>query len=127
MLKASLNVLMQGVPAGIDAHEISRQLKNVEGVVGVHHLHIWSITIGEPSLSVHVQVAQAEHMNKVLKRVQHLLRQKNFHHSTIQIELFNHKYCHPDHCSDSDSCDDYALSCHDGACHPYEEVHDHAN
>lgn len=119
VLRTAVTILMQGVPEGVDAHKVCRGLESVEGVVGIHHLHIWSITIGEPSLSVHVQVSRAEDMNPVLKRLQHYLRRNNFHHSTVQIEVFDENVCEADCEGD---CTDYALRCHDGDCHTYKDL-----
>uniref|UniRef100_A0A7S3V097 Cation efflux protein cytoplasmic domain-containing protein n=1 Tax=Aplanochytrium stocchinoi TaxID=215587 RepID=A0A7S3V097_9STRA len=120
VLRSSISILMQSVPEGIDPIELCNGLEKIEGVTGIHHLHIWSITQGEPSLSVHVQVFKPEHMNPVLKRVQHFLRKRKFHHSTVQVEVIGEEICSEDECQGEEDCDGYALKMADaGTCHTY--------
>jgi Co/Zn/Cd efflux system component len=58
----------------------------VEGVLEVHDLHVWSLSVGKPSLSVHLLVTR-EDAGSVLKEATALLgRRYNIHHSTIQVE-----------------------------------------
>mmetsp|Transcript_24053 Transcript_24053/g.38664 ORF Transcript_24053/g.38664 Transcript_24053/m.38664 type:complete len:285 (-) Transcript_24053:137-991(-) len=109
IVKVSLNVLMEGVPKNVDPAEIARCLLRIDGVVGVHHLHIWSLTVGEPSLSVHLVVSPGASLEQVLSKAQHLLREKNISHNTIQCERGNSDFCAEDDC-DGDDCD-AAISC----------------
>ena len=57
LLSATLNVLMQGTPEGIDLAEVRRHILEVDGVVDAHDLHVWTLTSGMPVLSVHIVVA----------------------------------------------------------------------
>lgn len=45
---------MERVPKDIDYHAIKAELKAIPGVTGVHDLHIWCLSIGKVSLSVHI-------------------------------------------------------------------------
>jgi cobalt-zinc-cadmium efflux system protein len=56
LAKEALEVLLEATPAHIDPDEIRDHLLGMEGVVDVHDLHVWTITSGLPSLSVHVTV-----------------------------------------------------------------------
>lgn len=56
LAKDALEVLLEATPAHIDPDEIRDHLLGVPGVVDVHDLHVWTITSGLPSLSVHVTV-----------------------------------------------------------------------
>lgn len=61
-------------------------MKDVSGVVSVHDLHIWSLSIGKPSLSVHVFSDQPD-THTVLSAIQKILADKfQIYHSTIQVE-----------------------------------------
>lgn len=74
-----------------DAVETS--IKEIEGVCGVHDLHIWSLTVGKASLSVHIFVDDAHQREgkSVLAAATSMLASRyNIHHTTIQVE-FN--YC----------------------------------
>jgi cobalt-zinc-cadmium efflux system protein len=56
-------------------------------VVGVHDLHVWSMTSGMPVMSAHVVVAQGASASRVLDDLCTCLEQHfDIEHSTIQIE-----------------------------------------
>src|SRR5207248_1754678 len=56
LLKESLNVLMQGVPHGVDLKAVETSLESISGVKELHDLHVWSVTSDRHVLSVHVIV-----------------------------------------------------------------------
>ena len=56
LAREALDVLLESTPAHLDPDEIREHLLGMPGVVDVHDLHVWTITSGLPSLSVHVTV-----------------------------------------------------------------------
>ena len=56
VLRETVGVLLEGAPEGMDAREVGAAIASTEGVVGVHDLHLWTITSGFPALSAHVLV-----------------------------------------------------------------------
>lgn len=86
LLRASMNVLLEGVPEGIDVSEIEKALSDISGIDSVHELHVWSITSGKPSLSVHLVSAQGDHDVVVPEAARILAERFEIHHSTVQIE-----------------------------------------
>jgi cobalt-zinc-cadmium efflux system protein len=89
LLRESLNVLLEGVPEGLDLGEIERGLRSMEGVADVHDLHVWSIASGKPSLSVHVvcTTPMAQDGFALMHRVRELAaRRWGLHHATVQVE-----------------------------------------
>ena len=56
LAKEAVEVLLEVSPPHIDPDEIRDHLLGMDGVVDVHDLHVWTITSGLPSLSVHVTV-----------------------------------------------------------------------
>lgn len=57
----------------------------------VHDLHIWSLSVGKPSLSVHLLVG--EQAKGVLENAHALLvREFKIHHSTIQVRAYLFKF-----------------------------------
>ncbi|KAH7468863.1 hypothetical protein KRP22_011543 [Phytophthora ramorum] len=83
IVRDSIHVLMEGTPDGIHADEIERGLRHCPSVVAVHDLHIWSLSAGLPSLSVHLVSDDAE---TALHGAQRFLMSKGITHTTIQIE-----------------------------------------
>ena len=41
--RESLNILLEGMPRGVDLQEVTKAIQSVEGVLDVHDLHIWCI------------------------------------------------------------------------------------
>mgnify|MGYP001810119746 CR=1 FL=1 len=54
LLKEAGNVLMQGVPAGLDIDAVRRALLATPGVTAVHELHAWALGSKQRVLTVHV-------------------------------------------------------------------------
>jgi cobalt-zinc-cadmium efflux system protein len=94
LLKQSLNILLEGVPEGLQLAQIEGALATVAGVLEVHDLHVWAITSGKVSLTAHLVIEPSTpDPNKVLLEVGELLeKQFSIVHSTIQVELEN---CQP--------------------------------
>ncbi|MQL97649.1 hypothetical protein Taro_030345 [Colocasia esculenta] len=87
MLRNILEVLMESTPREIDATRLEKGLCQVHGVVAVHELHIWAITVGKVLLACHVTItpdADADHVLHMV--VDYIRREYNITHVTIQIE-----------------------------------------
>jgi cobalt-zinc-cadmium efflux system protein len=54
LLKESMNLALQAVPAGIDTQMVSDYLSRLPGVTAVHDLHIWAISTTETALTAHL-------------------------------------------------------------------------
>ena len=54
LLKESMNLALQAVPAGIDTEMVSDYLSRLPGVTAVHDLHIWAISTTETALTAHL-------------------------------------------------------------------------
>lgn len=81
--KQSVHVLMEGTPDGINAEEINNGLRALPSIQTTHDLHIWSLTVGLPSLSVHLV---SETPETALREAQLYLISKGIQHTTIQVE-----------------------------------------
>ena len=83
----SVDILLEGTPAHIDIGEVERSLRGSAGVLGVHDLHIWTISSGLYAMSVHIShdstVRHAELMASLRETLQHRF---GIDHLTIQME-----------------------------------------
>ncbi len=87
LLKATVNILLEGVPAGIDLEKIKTHMMAAEGVLDVHDLHIWAITSDKISLTAHLVIAPHMEEEAIRVNVQNiLLSQFNIKHTTLQTE-----------------------------------------
>jgi cobalt-zinc-cadmium efflux system protein len=90
ILRETVNLLLEGTPRGIDPDAVARSLAAVEGVHGVHHLHIWALGSSRPALSCHLMVGDVpvKSTGSLLDRVNGLLeREYGIGHTTIQFEF----------------------------------------
>jgi cobalt-zinc-cadmium efflux system protein len=82
-----MNVLLEGVPEGIDVVAIETALRAVPGVRDVHDLHVWALSSEMPSLSVHLVLKETQDAETVRKTAAELLEERfSIDHVTLQTE-----------------------------------------
>ena len=91
MILDSVKMLIDSVPEGMNYGQIRRSILNMNHVIDVHDLHIWSIGQNNPALSAHIiltnDCTEKQHWDQCLKQVQGMLAQSfNIKHTTIQVE-----------------------------------------
>lgn len=89
LLRESMNVLLEGVPNGIDVQGVAREILKVKGVVAIHDLHIWAVTSGKNVMTVHVVISQDSLDNqRILGDINEAVTNGfEIGHCTIQLEL----------------------------------------
>ena len=85
-----MTVLMEKVPKEKKIKKIESDLKKIKGVNDVHDLHVWSLSLGKNSLSVHLSCEQNENVFEILEKAKKMVKNKyKIKHFTIQIEDVN--------------------------------------
>lgn len=83
----SVNILLEGTPPHIDAAAVESTILSLEGVCGVHDLHIWTISSGMEALSAHLTHDSAVPHPRLLASVRARLKADfGIEHMTIQME-----------------------------------------
>jgi cobalt-zinc-cadmium efflux system protein len=101
LIMESVDIFLEATPKDINVEELLNELRKIQGVKEVYHLHLWTITSGINAMSAHVLIddrliSSSAH---ILKEIKSLLRNKyKIEHSTIQFE--------------SESCGDNLLQDH---------------
>ncbi len=95
LLGEALDVLLEAAPRGVDMAQVRSHILGVDGVLGVHDLHAWTITSGLPVLSAHVVVTEealaAGHGGRVLDSLCACLGEHfDMAHCTFQLESGAH-------------------------------------
>lgn len=88
VLKSSLHILVEGVPEHLSIEKIGQSMANVDGVLDVHDLHVWSICSGHVALSAHVITADQKLTDGggIMAELKARLSKFGIEHTTIQFE-----------------------------------------
>ncbi|MFO1315475.1 MAG: cation diffusion facilitator family transporter [Burkholderiales bacterium] len=88
LLRESINILLQGVPKGIDIAKIEEALRQIPGVIELHDLHVWALTSGRFVLSSHIVIASKSTDERQVMRsaTEIVTRDFGIADSTIQVE-----------------------------------------
>lgn len=96
LIKESVDILLEAIPAGIELVKVSDTIESIEGVKAVHDLHIWCITTGMVALSGHIVVPNEflDRGDEILNMVKRKLKDRfQIDHTTIQIESEQYGEC----------------------------------
>lgn len=94
-LKDVLNLFLEKTPHGINIGEITEHICEVEGVLGVHHIHVWSMDGHNNYATMHVVVNGDAHIIK--DKIRDELREHGIGHVTLELEAED-EHCHEEHC-----------------------------
>lgn len=87
LLRDTTNILLEGVPIGLELKQVRGAIATVPGVVGLHDLHVWSTSNDEVSCTAHVTLAPDANAETVRASVVAMLDERfGIEHSTIQTE-----------------------------------------
>jgi cobalt-zinc-cadmium efflux system protein len=87
-LKESLNILMQGVPNHIDLKHIEEGLMNVQDVISVHDMHVWSLDGDVDVFTGHIVVKDGalKNADKTKALIKDELTHHHIEHATVELE-----------------------------------------
>lgn len=89
VIREAVLIFLEAVPEGLDYDEIRDAIKGVKYVVGVHDLHIWSLSSSDTALSCHVCLYEEDYPRgpEIITAIDDMLHQKfSISHMTIQLE-----------------------------------------
>jgi len=88
IIRESLNILLEGLPRGLELNHVTKGMGEVHGVLDVHDLHIWSLGSSTHALSCHVLIEDMppSASEAILKQINEVLGGFGIHHTTIQFE-----------------------------------------
>lgn len=92
LLKDSLRLSLDGVPDTVNPEKIKEEILKINGVRGVHHIHIWAISTTENALTAHILVDDEldnHTISKLKREIKHELKHLNIQHATLEIECPN--------------------------------------
>jgi len=120
LLKESLQMVLAGVPANVDAARVTTFLEAQPGVREVHDLHIWAMSTTETALTAHLVMPGGYPGDATIDAIVTQLRGDfAIHHCTLQVEQGTTRHSG---CALNEAHDD-----HDGHGHDHHAHAGHAH
>ena len=124
LLREAVNVLLEGVPKGIDLEQVRTAMRGQTGVLDVHDLHVWALASSTPALTAHVLVHEASVIPDVHAHMAGMLHERfDIEHITLQLET---RHCGNAPCEQSGAAESprHADHCHAHGEHEHEHEHE---
>lgn len=90
MLRRTVDILMESTPRGFDTDRLKQAVRALDGVVDLHHLHVWQLDEAHTALEAHIVIEKGdlEQMEEIKGEIKGLLG-RSFHisHSTLEFEF----------------------------------------
>jgi cobalt-zinc-cadmium efflux system protein len=89
ILRDAIDILLEATPRDVDVHAMVKDIAQVDGVLGVHDIHVWSLTQSLRTMSAHILTddlhisAGADIQHKINDMLNH---RYNIAHATLQLE-----------------------------------------
>lgn len=97
-LKKVIDIILEKAPSNINVKKIKQEILELEEVIDMHHIHIWSIDGNSIFLTAHIQTTKKlsdKNIDKLKEEIKHKLSHFSVKHSTLEFETTpcTHKNC----------------------------------
>jgi len=96
-LIATFNVILQGVPSDIKLIELQKKVEQLDAVISVHDLHVWSLDSQYNIASLHAVISPQmtlDQMAQLKQEIKLLMLAEQIEHTTVEFET-EQEECHP--------------------------------
>lgn len=97
LFRATVRMVLDGVPDNVDYEEVILGCLRVDGVVDMHHLHIWALSTTENALTSHVIIEDLSELERVKVQLKDYLKTQGIYHVTLEFETPD-AYCRNTSC-----------------------------
>lgn len=94
-LKEAIDLFLEKTPHDVDVHELEEHVSEIEGVLDVHHIHVWSMDGQANYATMHVVTNADAH--EIKEKIRTELREHGISHVTLELEAEG-EHCHEEHC-----------------------------
>lgn len=94
-LKEAVDLFLEKAPRDIDVEEIREHVAKIDGVLGVHHIHVWSMDGQHNYATMHLVVNGD--WKQIKERVREELREHGIGHATLEPEAEG-EHCDREQC-----------------------------
>lgn len=99
LLRDSLRLSLDGVPAGIDYDVVHDAVASQPGVAEIHHLHVWALSTTENALTAHIEVRDLQQMPQIKAALRARLHELGIDHATFEFEEVGQPCCDDADCN----------------------------
>jgi cobalt-zinc-cadmium efflux system protein len=96
ILRDAVDILLESTPRDVDVQTMVKDIAQVDGVLGIHDIHVWSLTQSLRTMSAHI-LTDDVHIStgaEIQREISELLNQRyKITHATLQLECVD---CFPD-------------------------------
>ena len=86
MLRRSIRMSFDGVPDEISIAQIRERVASIQGVLDIHHIHVWSISTTKNALTAHILLERGADEREIKHTIRHHLIHSDIHHTTLETE-----------------------------------------
>ena len=94
-LKSAIDLFLEKAPDNIDLDEIKEHILSIQGVIDVHHIHLWSLDGQNNYITMHVVTSADPH--EIKHKIREELQEHGVGHATLELETEN-EHCHEKDC-----------------------------
>ena len=94
-LKEVLDLFLAKLPPHLQINEIKEHIGEIEGVIDVHHIHIWSMDGSRNYATMHI-VCEGE-AHEIKHKIREELKEHGINHVTLELEARD-EHCHEECC-----------------------------
>jgi cobalt-zinc-cadmium efflux system protein len=96
IVKETVEILLESTPRDVDIQKMVSEITEVDGVLGVHDLHVWSLTSNLRTMSAHIltediSISAGTRIQSTINEL--VYHRYNIAHATLQLECVG---CDPD-------------------------------
>lgn len=85
LLIKSVQDLMEATPAGINVSKLCKKLRAIDGVTGVHDMHVWAISNDKVMMTSHINVSQECDRAMINTQADAIAHKMGITHCTVQL------------------------------------------
>jgi cobalt-zinc-cadmium efflux system protein len=88
VIRSSLNILLEFTPGNIVFDNLVKDIENINGVEGIHNIHLWSLCSNVNVMDAHIftNITDMKKIDALKSQVKKELKKFNIKHSTLEFE-----------------------------------------
>ena len=90
-----LELFLEKTPRHLSISELREHIQKIDGVINVHHIHVWSIDGYNNYATMHIVTNDNAH--NIKSKIRDELKEHGIGHVTLELEAEN-EHCHEKHC-----------------------------